>query len=161
MKTNPLTLDVDRGEQPLPRVGVAAIVVNGPKILLGQTNKTPIAGQWVLPGGGVEPFESIFDTVKREFKAETNLDIQPGQVLFVDEILDRHKNQHRIIIYVEATILGEADLKAGDDLNDVRWVDVRELGDMQDSISDATINALHKFSVFLKARKMARLDQPL
>lgn len=154
-RTSPDTLDMSRGETPsLPRIGIAAIVTRGSEILLGKSNKDPIKGKWVVPGGGVKPFESLPDTVTRELKEETGIVIKPGAVLFVSEVLDPPV-EHRIVIYVDAEYVS-GELRAGDDLDEVKWVDVRALGDMQDVLSELTIDALHKFSLILKARAMAK-----
>lgn len=139
-----------------PRVGVAAIVTRGSEILLGRSKKQPIVGKWVVPGGGVKPFESISLTVIRELKEETGILIQPGSVLFVSEILDPGVD-HRIVIYVDAEYVS-GDLVAGDDLSEVRWIDVRRLGDMQNDMSELTIEALHKFSLVLKAKSLQKMQ---
>lgn len=138
----------------LPRIGIAAIVTRGSEILLGRSKKEPIVGKWVIPGGGVKPFESLPATVTRELLEETNITITPGALLFVSEVLDP-PNEHRIVIYVDAEYVG-GEIKAGDDLSEVRWVDARQLGDMQDEMSELTIDALHKFSLILKARAIAK-----
>jgi len=56
------------------KVGVGVIVVdyNG-KILLEKRSDN---GMWGLPGGGMEPGESIYKTALREVKEETGLDIE-------------------------------------------------------------------------------------
>ncbi len=137
-----------------PRVGIAAIVTRGTEILLGRSKKEPIVGKWIIPGGGVRPFESLPDTVVRELKEETGLTIKPGAVLFVSEVLNP-PTEHRIVIYVDAECAG-GELRAGDDLSEVRWVDARNLGDLQNDMSELTIDALHKFSLILKARALAK-----
>lgn len=150
-------LDTSRGEtRSLPRIGIAALVTRGSEILLGKSNKDPIKGKWVIPGGGVKPFEALTETVVRELKEETGIVIKPGAVLFVSEVLDPPV-EHRIVIYVDSEYVS-GELKAGDDLDEVKWVDVRSLGDMQQAgvVSELTIDALHKFSLILKARAMAK-----
>jgi ADP-ribose pyrophosphatase YjhB (NUDIX family) len=141
-------------EKVFPRVGVAAIVMRGSQILLGRSKKSPIENKWVLPGGGVQPFESISDTVIRELKEETGVTVKPGAVLFVSELV-QPPDHHHIVIYVDAEFV-DGNLHAGDDLADVIWQDVRQLGEMQDTLSDMTVDALHKFSMVLKARAMQR-----
>jgi 8-oxo-dGTP diphosphatase len=155
-KQNELQVGPPRVGPPIqfPRTGIAAIVTRGYEILLGRSKKHPIEGKWVLPGGGVKPFEALPDTVVREFKEETNITIKPGAVLFVSEVLDEPFD-HRIVIYVDAEYVS-GELKAGDDLSEVKWVDVRNLGDYQDEMSELTIDALNKYSFIVKARALAK-----
>jgi 8-oxo-dGTP diphosphatase len=141
-------------EKQFPRTGIAAIVTRGTQILLGRSKKEPIVGKWVIPGGGVKPFEALPDTVTRELKEEAGIDIKPGAVLFVSEVLDEPV-EHRIVIYVDAEYVG-GELKAGDDLSEVRWVAAQDLGDLQDEMSELTIDALNKFSYIVKARALAK-----
>ena len=56
------------------KVGVGVIVVdNCGKILLEKRSDN---GMWGLPGGGIEPGESVIETAHREVKEETNLEIR-------------------------------------------------------------------------------------
>lgn len=137
-----------------PRTSVAAIVTRGSEVLLGCSIKEPIVGKWVIPGGDIEPFESIVTTVQFTLLEETGIIIKPGSVLFVSEVLNP-PHDHRILIYVDAEFLGGA-LQAGENFSEVAWVDVRKLGDMQDDMSELTIDALHKFSLILRARSMQK-----
>ena len=45
------------------------------KILLIKRNTIPFKGYWALPGGRMEPSETIDQTVVREVKEETGLDV--------------------------------------------------------------------------------------
>ena len=90
------------------RVGSAVIVKDSKgRILLGQSNKSPIEGSWVLPGGGVKFGETIKSAAKREIKEETGLDIHVGKQIKAYEIVNPEINLHRIVIYYQATLLDE------------------------------------------------------
>jgi ADP-ribose pyrophosphatase YjhB (NUDIX family) len=143
----PDSFDLDKK---FPRVMIAAIVTRGSEILLGRSKEA----KWVIPGGEVKPFESLPNTITRILREEANVDIRPGSTLFVSENF-KPEIDHLIAIYVEADYLGGY-LKAGGNFKDVCWVDVRQLGDMQDAMSQLTIDALHKFSLILKARAIQK-----
>jgi 8-oxo-dGTP diphosphatase len=42
---------------------------------------------WILPGGGVEPGETLDDALKREMLEETGLQCEVGPLLFIKELL--------------------------------------------------------------------------
>jgi 8-oxo-dGTP diphosphatase len=59
---------------------------------------------WAPPGGGIEPGASAEETLRREFKEETGLDIKVGQQLFTCELIK--PPLHAIELFFEVTITG-------------------------------------------------------
>jgi ADP-ribose pyrophosphatase YjhB (NUDIX family) len=116
----------------LPRVGSALLVQDKEKrILLGQRNKDPQRGSWVIPGGKIHAFERIADAATRELKEETGLSVEVGEPFRVYEIVNP-PNEHRIVIYSWATVTeGTQDTpRASDDLLDVKFFSPEELSDV-------------------------------
>jgi 8-oxo-dGTP diphosphatase len=64
------------------RVGARAVIIEDEAILLSEFNH---GLHYNLPGGGAKPGESLHETVKREVKEETGLDIEVNELLFVGE----------------------------------------------------------------------------
>ena len=62
------------------RPGVAAIIFSADGVLLQRRDDNRM---WGLPGGGVEPGESIRDAVIREVLEETGLDVEPRRLIGV------------------------------------------------------------------------------
>lgn len=54
---------------------------------------------WNFPGGGVDKNESIENTLIREFKEETNLDIKISKFLFINQMINT--SLHAIELYFE------------------------------------------------------------
>lgn len=78
----------------LPRVGCgAAIIING-RLLLVQRIRPPEAGCWGLPGGKVDPFETVAEAAKREIAEELGVDIEPSDLLCVADLIDRDAAEH-------------------------------------------------------------------
>jgi ADP-ribose pyrophosphatase YjhB (NUDIX family) len=75
-------------ERQFPRLAVSACVWRGGEVLLIQRSR-PIAGQWSLPGGHVEPGESLEAAVRRELKEETGVDAALDQFVGLYEVI-RH-----------------------------------------------------------------------
>lgn len=83
------------------RVGCSVLIKSDDKLLLGIRNKEPNRGMIITPGGGVEPFENMIETVKREIMEETGLEITNIKQLKTYEIINK-PDEHRIIIYWSA-----------------------------------------------------------
>jgi acetyl-CoA carboxylase carboxyl transferase subunit beta len=113
----------------LPRVGSALLVRDeANRILLGQRNKEPHRGSWVIPGGKIHAFESIAEAAARELQEETGLKVEVGNQFRAYEIVNP-PNEHRIVIYSWARVV-EGVPKASDDLSEVRFFLAAELANM-------------------------------
>ncbi|HXR17145.1 MAG TPA: NUDIX domain-containing protein [Terriglobales bacterium] len=113
----------------LPRVGSALIVRDeANRILLGKRNKDPQRGNWVLPGGKIHAFESIADAAARELAEETGLTVEVLHQFRVYEVINA-PHEHRIVIYSWARAVG-GNLRASDDISEVKFVSLHELGDL-------------------------------
>lgn len=111
-----------------PRIGSAAIVRDGDRILLGRRAKDPGRGNWILPGGKIEPFETIKDAVCRELREETGLEITVDGPIGAFEIVNP-PTQHRIILYHWASPVGGT-LTPSSDVDELRYVTKEELATM-------------------------------
>ncbi len=91
-----------------------------------QMNKSDF---WAPPGGGVDFGERTADTLIREFKEETNLDIEVGSFLFCCEF--NAPPLHAIELFFEVRIVG-GDLRTGSDpelqlINEVRFFEPSQI----------------------------------
>jgi 8-oxo-dGTP diphosphatase len=57
------------------KTSTAIIPFQGNKILLIKRNTIPFKGYWALPGGRMDPGERVEQTIVREVKEETGLDV--------------------------------------------------------------------------------------
>jgi ADP-ribose pyrophosphatase YjhB (NUDIX family) len=62
------------------RPGVSAIILTGEGLLLQRRSDNNL---WGLPGGGVEPGESVSEAIVREVREETGLDVRPMRLIGV------------------------------------------------------------------------------
>ena len=108
-----------------PLVGVAAVVIEGDKVLVVKRGTEPDKGLWGLPGGLVELGETLNEAVRREVAEETGLDVEAGEVVGMFEPIRYDEwnriRYHYIVIDFLAYRKGGI-LKAGDDAAEVRWV---------------------------------------
>ncbi len=123
---------MDRSYPTRPFVGVGAVIWRDDQVLLVRRGKPPRQSEWSLPGGAQHVGETVRETCLREIKEETQLDVEiEGLLDVIDGIFrdDDGKVQHHytLIDFKARWISGDA--KASDDVDDVRWVSLAELGD--------------------------------
>lgn len=94
------------GRDSRPRVGVATIIVDGERVLLGLRTAGHGAGTWQFPGGHLEYGETIEECARREAREETGLELGALRLgpytndIFADE------RRHYITLFVIAAYAG-------------------------------------------------------
>jgi 8-oxo-dGTP diphosphatase len=99
-------------------------------VLLVRRGRPPSAGSWTLPGGRVELGESLEQAVLREVREETSLPARVVCGLGVVAVA-REGYCYAIHEHLLAPVAVDFPPRAGDDAADVRWVERRELPDLQ------------------------------
>jgi ADP-ribose pyrophosphatase YjhB (NUDIX family) len=109
---------------------VSAIVTDvAGRYLLVRRSRPPEAGRWALPGGRVEPGETLADAVIREVVEETGLAVRPGREVGVVRRPAPGGGTYEIHCFIVDVLGGEA--VAGSDAADVRWAAPHELSAME------------------------------
>lgn len=121
-----------RKENPIPAVGVGGLVFNREgQVLLVARRNPPRAGEWHIPGGRLEPGESLTDCCKREIWEETGIQATPGNIVAIaDRQIDGF---HYVIIDFLATLSeneGTALPRPGSDALDAGWFDPENMDEL-------------------------------
>jgi len=113
-----------------PIVGVGALIICDGKLLLEKRKNEPGKGKWSIPGGLVELGESVQQTVIREVKEETGLDVESPEHVDVVDNVDRDERggikYHFVIIDYFVKLKG-GKLEAASDAEELRWVAFNEV----------------------------------
>lgn len=80
------------------RPGVSAIILTADGVLLQQRDDNRL---WGLPGGGVEPGESVRDALVSEVREETCLEVEPIRLVG----LYSAPEHHQIVTYPDGTVI--------------------------------------------------------
>ena len=110
------------------RVGCSVLIKSNNKLLLGIRNKEPNKGLAITPGGGVELFVNMIDTVKREIMEETGLEITNIKQLKTYEIINK-PDEHRIIIYWSADY-DKNSIHSASDLTNAKFYSKEEIQEL-------------------------------
>lgn len=108
-------------------VRVTAVVIEDDRILLLDQD-TEGDRSWSLPGGKVEPGETIEEALEREIAEETGLQIRVGDLLYVCDVVEAHV----IHLTFECRQVGGrlGSVKAGADSRPIRAVEFVKLADL-------------------------------
>lgn len=81
-----------------PRVRVAGVIVKENSILFIKQEKNG-KEYWLLPGGGLDYGETFYNCLKREFREELNIEIEPKEMLFLSEGIAPDLSRHIVSVY--------------------------------------------------------------
>jgi 8-oxo-dGTP diphosphatase len=103
-----------------PAPTASALVVREGALLLTRRAREPLAGQWDVPGGFIEPMELPEQTVRRELLEETGLEVEVGELLGIH--LDRYGDDGAatLNLFYAATVAGGRERPA-DDVSEIGW----------------------------------------
>lgn len=121
-------------DQPCPQCGryknrglsIDAVIVRDGKILLGKRGAEPCKGQWGTVGGFVEWGEQLEETLAREVFEETGLKVISSRMIGVYSDPARHPQQ---VVNVAFAVETKGEPKAGDDIEEVKWVPLDQIPD--------------------------------
>ena len=118
-------------------IRVGAVVEREGALLLVRHQKPDRDPYWVLPGGRLEPDETIPQCAEREVAEETGLSARFSGGMYVSEFLREGRHTVDVIARMEA----EGDARLGSDpevapgseptLRELRWVDAEELEEIE------------------------------
>ena len=117
-------------------IGVYGVCIKDNKLLCIRKERGPYKNRFDLPGGSQKEYESLTETLVREFQEETGYQIDDysncrAYDVFVGEI---NRTVHHIMVFYDVDVnLNEQDAvleKLEDELNDssgLYWIDLKEL----------------------------------
>lgn len=102
-----------------PKVAVAAIVSDGPRVLLVRRAVVPRQGFWALPAGYMDADELPEEATVREIAEETGLQVRLTGLRTVAPLAGWAERRGILLVYGAEPLSGEA--SASDDVSEVSW----------------------------------------
>jgi ADP-ribose pyrophosphatase YjhB (NUDIX family) len=118
-------------ELPRPELCVGIVAVRDGALLMVKRGRGPGQGYWSLPGGRVEPGETMGEAVVRELDEETALVGVCGELVgWVERIGAGPPPFHYAIFDFEVTLIDDRLPRAGDDAADAAMVPLHEVTEL-------------------------------
>lgn len=108
-----------------PRLAVRAAILHRDRLLVVNAYPGQKSDLWCLPGGGVEPAQSLPQNLQREVTEETGLTIAVGPPILINEFHDPGGRFHQVELHFRATLDGPDTITLADPegvVNRFRWV---------------------------------------
>ena len=129
-------------DAPVPCVCVAAVAIDDGNLLLVRRGNEPGLGTWSVPGGRMEPGETIQEAVVRELREETGVEgVCTGLIGVAESIGERH---HHVILDYAVEVL-PSDAIAASDALEARWVPLHEVAEYD--LVDGLAEFLHEHGI--------------
>ncbi|MFA5828365.1 MAG: NUDIX hydrolase [Candidatus Shapirobacteria bacterium] len=107
---------------------VGAVIRNGDKVLLVKRNKEPYKNTWMFPAGFVDYGEHPEDSLAREVKEETGLDVISSSLMGIFQVDDDPRSPGHFDFFYEVKVGLKNEIKTDkDENNDINWFDLINL----------------------------------
>lgn len=104
---------------------VYALIVSPDKKQVLMVRNSDNRDTWTLPGGTVEPRETLVRALIREVKEEAGVDIEVFGVMAVNEVVFPEREEHFVLFTFRAEITGgREETMMPDEIAEVSWVDL-------------------------------------
>ena len=122
---------------------VDAVIYTDTEVLLIKRKGEPYAGHWALPGGFVEPGESVADAAKRELQEETGLVVNNVQPVGEFKTPNRDPRMENTWSYAfKLHLPNRGVVHAGDDASAASWIPFKQLSKLPLAFDHSAILAM-------------------
>ena len=117
-----------------PFVAASTAVFRDGRVLLASRTRPPLASLYSLPGGLVEPGETLAEAALRELDEEVGVRAELVGFLRPVEVIERDEERrvrHHFVIFPHVARWVSGDGLAGAEAGDVRWIGLNEIAELR------------------------------
>ncbi|HEX2062984.1 MAG TPA: NUDIX domain-containing protein [Acidimicrobiales bacterium] len=122
---------------------VGAVAVLDERLLMVRRGHGPAGGRWSVPGGRVEPGETLAEAVVREVAEETGMEAVCGELIGWAERLG--PGHHYVILDFRVHVLDDDEPVGGSDAAEAAWVPLDEVAGL--ALVDGLAEFLHEHGI--------------
>lgn len=114
-----------------PLVAASVAVLREGRVMLAARGRPPLAGLFSLPGGLVEPGETLAEAALRELREETGVEAEMIGFVAPIEFIARDpegRAQHHFVICAHVARWRAGEGETGDEAAEIRWLAEAEIG---------------------------------
>jgi ADP-ribose pyrophosphatase YjhB (NUDIX family) len=117
-----------------PYLAVSAAILRDGKLLIVKRRNAPAKGLFTLPGGVVEPGETLMEAVAREVHEELGIVCEPLRLIGHREAIARDddgKVKRHFVILPFAARYVSGEIALNDELSEARWIEAGGLAGLE------------------------------
>ncbi len=110
-------------------VGVGAVVIHDEKVLLVKLKYGRAQGRWLIPGGMVDPGETLSEAVTREVNEETGIVIKPRDIIGIRSMVREGDGLTDVYVVFRAELTSPPTPLSPQEseIDKVAWIPISEL----------------------------------
>lgn len=121
----------DRFYPARPALAASVAVIREGRILLAARGKPPSEGLFSLPGGMVEPGETLAEAALRELREEVGVEAEILGLIAPVEFIERDERgliKHHVVIAAHAARWISGEPRTGPEAREIRWITQNDIG---------------------------------
>jgi len=110
-------------------IGVGGVIFHNARVLLVKLTYGPAKGKWLIPGGLVDPGETLQEAIKREILEETGQKINPLGIIGIRSMVRTTDNLTDLYCIFLCQLESDPKplIKEDKEIREVRWIAMNEL----------------------------------
>lgn len=110
-------------------IGVGGVIFHNARVLLVKLTYGPAKGKWLIPGGLVDPGETLQEAIKREILEETGQKINPLGIIGIRSMVRTTDNLTDLYCIFLCQLESDPKplIKEDEEIREVRWIAMNEL----------------------------------
>ncbi len=134
-------------------IGQKAFILNGKNevLILKRQNVDINQNFWDIPGGKVESEDTLFESLSREIKEETNLEMESVLLILSSNKFEGSLDDHPVVVRNIYLVRATGEFKISQEHSDFKWIKPEDLNKYDFSNEEDIQHVVKNFSEIIKS----------